>query len=166
MLRQALTALKHLTRLDWAYVHFKAALGLLWFIPLTQVDYLQRSTTLWFIIIWAAITCSGFVISLVGLVMSAQSFQTRRNGFVVEMTGLWLIMAAPAVYGMIQVGLMWTTGENRWLAIAFAYILCAALLPRMIMIKQAAKSRTVIYRFLEKTDGPAGGTATESVDDD
>jgi hypothetical protein len=162
-LRQALS---HLTRLDWAYVHFKAALGLLWFIPLTQVDYLQRQTAVWFIVTWAVITCTGFVVSLVGLVMSAQSFQTRRNGFVVEMAGLWLIMAAPAVYGVIQVGLMWTTGENRWLAIAFAYILCAALLPRMIMIKQAAKSRTVIYRYLEKTDSPGGDDPSESVDDD
>lgn len=143
-------ALSHLTRLDWAYVHFKAALGLLWFIPLVQLDYLQRSTALWFIIAWAAVTCTGFLVSLVGLVMSAQTFQTRRNGFVVEMTGLWLIMAAPAVYGMLQVGIMWTTGEDRLIAMAFAYILCAALLPRMIMIKQAAKSRTVIVKFLQK----------------
>lgn len=156
-LRQAFS---HLTRLDWAYVHFKAALGLMWFIPLTQVEYLQRQTAVWFIIAWAAVTCTGFIISLVGIVMSAQSFQTRRNGFVVEMTGLWLVMAAPAVYGVIQVGLMLTTGENRWLALAFAYILCAALLPRMIMIKQAAKSRTVIYKYMEKTEG------TESVNDD
>lgn len=154
------TALSHLTRLDWAYVHFKAALGLMWFIPLTQLDYLQRATAVWFIAGWALVTCAGFIISLVGIVMSAQTFQTRRNGFVVEMTGLWLIMAAPGVYGVIQVGLMWTTGENRLLAMAFAYILCAALLPRMIMIKQAAKSRTMIYKYLEKTDN------TESVEDD
>lgn len=149
-------ALSHLTRLDWAYVHFKAALGLLWFIPLTQVEYLQRATALWFILAWALITCSGFIISLVGLVMSAQTFQTRRNGFVVEMSGLCLIMAAPAVYGVLQVGLMWSTGENRWLAIAFAYILCSAIVPRMVMIKQAAKSRTVIHKFLIGPDESVG----------
>jgi uncharacterized membrane protein len=155
---QTLTgALKHLTRLDWAYVHFKAALGLLWFIPLTQVEYLQRQTAVWFIIAWGAVTCAGFIVSLTGLVMSAQTFQTRRNGFIVEMTGLCLIMAAPFVYGLIQVGLIFTTGENRLLALAFAYIICSALVPRMVMIKQAAKSRTVIHRFLVKN---------ESVDDD
>ena len=73
---------------------------------------------------------------------------------------LWLVMAAPAVYGMIQVGRMLSTGENRWLALAFAYILCAALLPRMIMVKQAAKSRTIIYKYIEKADN------VESVEDD
>ena len=159
-------ALGRLTRLDWAYVHFKAALGLLWFIPLTQVEYLQRQTAVWFIVAWGAVTCAGFMISLVGLIMSAQSFETRRNGFRVEMTGLCLIMAAPAVYGMIQVGLMWSTGENRWLALAFAYIICSALVPRIVMIKQAAKSRTVIYRYLEKTETPDGDAPSESVDDD
>jgi uncharacterized membrane protein len=145
-------ALSRLTRLDWAYIHFKAALGLLWFIPLTQLDYLQRATAVWFIVAWALVTCAGFVISVTGLIMSAQQFETRRNGFRVEMTGLLLIMAAPAVYGLLQVGLMWSTGENRWLAIAFAYILCAALVPRIIMIKEAAKSRTVIYRYLERLE--------------
>jgi uncharacterized membrane protein len=158
-------ALGRLTRLDWAYVHFKAALGLLWFIPLTQVEYLQRQTAVWFIIAWGAVTCSGFIISLVGLIMSAQSFETRRNGFRVEMAGLCLIMAAPAVYGAIQIGLMLNGGENRWLALAFAYILCSALVPRIVMIKQAAKSRTVIYRYLEKVEPPGSADPTESVDD-
>ena len=145
-------ALGHLTRLDWAYVHFKAALGLLWFIPLTQLEYLQRAAGVWFILAWALITCSGFIVSLCGLIMSAQKDETRRNGFRVELVGLYLIMAAPGVYGLFQIGLIATTGENRWLAVAFAYIICSALVPRIIMIKMAAKSRTVIYRYLEKAE--------------
>jgi len=145
------TALKRLTRLDWAYVHFKAALGLLWFIPLTQVDYLQRQTAVWFIAIWGLITVTGFIVSLCGLVMSAQQDHTRRNGFRVELVGLWLIMAAPGVYGLIQVGLI-VNGENRWLALAFAYIICSALVPRIIMIKQAAKSRRVIHKYLQEAE--------------
>ena len=147
-------ALSHLTRIDWAYIHFKAALGLLWFIPLTQVSYLRETTALWFIAIWALVTVTGFIVSVVGLVMAAQKNQTRRDGFRVEMVGICLIMSAPAVYGLIQIGLMITTGANRWLAVAFAYILCSALVPRIIMIRQAARSRTVIYRYTEKkSDG-------------
>jgi uncharacterized membrane protein len=147
-----LTALHGLTRIDWAYVHFKAALGLLWIIPLTQSTYLQNRTAPWFVLIWGLLTTLGFVVSLIGLVMSAQKFETRRNGFRVEMTGLVLLMSAPAIYGLVQVGLAVTTGADRWIAIAFAYIICAAIVPRMCMIKGAAKSRTVIYRFTESVD--------------
>ncbi|NWL13322.1 hypothetical protein DM793_18820 [Paenarthrobacter nitroguajacolicus] len=146
------TALKGLTRTDWAFVHFKAALGLLWIIPLTRISYLQEQTAPWFIALWGLATTAGFCVSLVGLVMSAQSFETRRNGFRVEMTGLVLLMSAPAIYGLIQVGLAVATGADRWIAFAFAYIICSAVAVRMVMIKAAAKSRTVIYRYTESVE--------------
>ena len=145
-------ALRGLTRTDWAFVHFNAALGLLWIIPLTQIVYLQRATNPAFIAVWGGISLTGFVIALIGLVMSAQKFEVRRKGFRVEMTGLCLLMAAPAIYGLIQIGLIVATGADRWIAIAFAYIICAALIPRMVMIKEAAKSRTVIYRYEERAN--------------
>lgn len=145
-------ALRGLTRTDWAYVHFKAALGLLWIIPLTKSVYLQSSTPWWFILIWGGLTTLGFFISVTGLVMSAQKFETRRCGFRWEMTGLVLLMSAPAIYGLIQIGLAFANGSDRWIAIAFAYIICAAIIPRMVMVKAAAKSRTVIYRYKETVD--------------
>jgi uncharacterized membrane protein len=145
-------ALRGLTPVDRAFVHFKAALGLLWIIPLTQSTYLQDRTAPWFILIWGALTTLGFVVSVVGLVMSAQTFKTRRNGFRVEMSGLILLMSAPAIYGLIQIGIAWATGTDRWIAFAFAYIICSAIVPRMVMIKAAAKSRTVIYRYTESVD--------------
>lgn len=144
-----ITALRGLTRIDWWFIHFKAALGLLWIIPLTQSTYLQDKTAPWFILAWGFFTTLGFVVSVVGLVMSAQAFETRRNGFRIEMSGLILLMSAPAIYGLIQIGIAVTTGADRWIAFAFAYIICAAIVPRMVMIKSAAKSRTVIYRYTE-----------------
>ncbi|AXH44401.1 hypothetical protein PP353_gp21 [Arthrobacter phage Kumotta] len=145
-------ALRGLTRTDWAFVHFKAALGLLWLIPLTKSPAVQGHAPLWFILAWMALFILGFIVSLVGLVMSAQTFQTRRCGFVVEMTGLVLLMSGPAIYGLFQIGLALTTSTDRSTAIALAYIICAALLTRMVMIKAAAKSRTVIYRYTESAD--------------
>jgi hypothetical protein len=145
--------LSGLTRTDWAYVHFKASLSLLWAIPLTQLEYLQSSTAPWFILGWGLLTTTGFFVSVTGLVMSAQKYKTRRNGFVVEMVGLWLMMGAPLVYGLIQLGLIIAQQSDRWIALGFAYIICAALIPRMVMIKAAARSRTVIYRYVEgRTD--------------
>lgn len=155
-----------LTRIDWAWLHFKAALGLLWIIPLTQITYLQSATAPWFILAWGLVTTSGFFISVTGLVMSAQKYKTRRTGFRVEMTGLVLMMAAPAVYGLIQIGLMVTTGRDRWIAIAFAYIICSALIPRMVMIKGAALSRTVIYRYREPVSSDGADTSDEDGADD
>ncbi|MFP3579988.1 hypothetical protein SB659_10445 [Arthrobacter sp. SIMBA_036] len=142
-------ALRGLTRTDWAFIHFKAALALLWILPLLKSPSVQNATPVWFILAWGILTTLGFIISVIGLVMSAQGFQTRRNGFRVEMTGIVLLMSAPAIYGLLQVGLALTTGADRSVAIAFAYIICAALLIRMVMIKTAAKSRTVIYRYTE-----------------
>ena len=142
-------ALRGLTRTDWAFVHFKAALALLWIIPLMKSPAVQGSTPLWFILAWGFLTTLGFLVSVVGIVMSAQHFQTRRNGLRVEMTGLVLLMSAPFIYGLLQIGLWVTTGVDRSIAIAFAYIICSALVTRMVMIKAAAKSRTVIYRYTE-----------------
>ncbi|MNI98025.1 hypothetical protein D3C73_1567860 [compost metagenome] len=61
-------------------------------------------------------------------------------------------MSAPAIYGLIQIGLAIATGADRWIAFAFAYIICSAVAVRMVMIKSAAKSRTVIYRFTESVE--------------
>ena len=145
-------ALRGMTRTDWAFVHFKAALGLLWIIPLLKSPSVQGNTPAWFILAWMALFILGFLVSLVGLVMSAQAFQTRRTGFRVEMTGLVLLMSGPAIYGLVQAGVWITTGVDRSAVIAFAYIICAGLLPRMVMIKAAAKSRTVIYRYTESVE--------------
>lgn len=147
--KRFLSALHSLQRIDWAFIHFKAALGLLWIIPLMKSPSVQGATPPWFILAWGLLTTTGFVVSVVGLVMSAQTFQTRRDGLRVELTGIVLLMSAPAIYGLIQIGLWVTTGVDRSIAIAFAYIICAALVTRMVMVKAAAKSRTVIYRYTE-----------------
>lgn len=142
-------ALSGLTRTDWAFVHFKAALGLLWMIPLLQVSNVTTSTSPAFLWTWAIVTFVGFWVSIVGLVMSAQTFDTRRTGFRVEMTGLCLLAAGPLVYIALQVGIWITTGQQRLLALTFGYVMLSALVTRMVMIKSAAKSRTVIYRYTE-----------------
>lgn len=144
--------LRGLTRTDWAFVHFKASLGLLWMVPLVQSAALKSNTTPVFLWLWAVITFLGFWISIVGLVMSAQKYDVRQRGFRVEMTGLFLLAAGPMVYMLLQFGLWITTGQSRLVAIAFAYVILAAIATRMVMIKSAAKSRTVIYRYTERRD--------------
>lgn len=68
------------------------------------------------------------------------------------MTGLVLLMIGPAVFAAIQAGLWITTGDSKAVAIGFCYVIMAAILARMVMVKGAAKSRTVIYRYTEGTE--------------
>ena len=147
-----LTALGRLTRTDWAFIHFKAALGILLMTPLVQLDSLKSSTPLWFLCLWASITIVGFWVSVAGLVMSAQRYETRHTGFRVEMTGLVLLLVGPAVFAAIQIGVWVVTGQSKAVSIAFCYVIITAIVARMVMVKGAAKSRTIIYRYTESLD--------------
>jgi len=147
-------ALGRLTRVDLAFLHFKGAIGIMLMIPLSQLGSIQNSLTAWFIVAWLAVTLVGFWVSVVGLVMAAQQHETRRTGFRVEMTGLCLMLAGPVVFIAVQAGIWIDTGQDRGTAIALCYVIASAILARMVMIKSAAKSRTVIYRYLEKKEGP------------
>jgi uncharacterized membrane protein len=147
-----ITALGRLTRTDWAFIHFKAALGILLMTPLVQLESLKSSTTVWFLCVWASLTIIGFWVSVAGLVMSAQKYESRHKGFVVEMTGLVLLMIGPAVFAAVQAGVWITTGQSKAVAIAFCYVIITAIIARMVMVKGAAKSRTVIYKFTESID--------------
>lgn len=146
-------ALSRLTRTDWAFIHFKAALSVLLMAPLAQLDSLKSNTTVWFICIWATLTIIGFWVSIVGLIMSAQrEYKTRHDGFRVEMTGIVLLVIGPAAFAAVQAGVWIVTGQSKAVSIAFCYVIITALIARMVMVKGAAKSRTVIYRYTENLE--------------
>lgn len=151
-LRGARTAVGHLTRTDWAFLHAKVALCFLLMIPLVQLASVKDNLTQAFVLAWFLVTLVGFWVSAVGLVMSAQKYQTRRNGFAVEMSGLWLIMSGPLVFILFQIGLWVDTGQQRLVSIALCYVIASFLAARMVMIKSAAKSRTVIFRYMESVE--------------
>lgn len=149
-LRGIVKAFGRLTRTDWAFVHFKFALGILLMTPLVQLNSLKASTSMWFLCLWASLTLLGFWVSLIGLVLSAQlDMKTRHTGFRTEMTGLVLLLIGPAVFAAIQAGVWITTGQSKAVAVAFCYVIMTAVIARMVMVKSAAKSRTVIYRYTE-----------------
>lgn len=151
-MRRLLTAISRLTRTDLAFIHFKAALSLLLMIPLVQATTVQNTTNLMFVAAWFGMTLLGFCVSVVGIVLSAQDGTIRRTGFRVEMAGLWLLLSGPLVFGLIQVGRWWTTGQPVTVTVALCYVIASAILARMVMIKSAAKSRTVIFRYTESVD--------------
>lgn len=142
--------LRRLTRTDWAFIHAKVALGFLLMVPLVQLNSVRDNTNTTFIAIWFAVTFLGFWVSVVGIVLSAQQYETRRKGFRWEMCGLMLLLSGPVVFILLQVGLWVTTGQQRIVTIALCYVIASFLVARMVMVKSAAKSRTVIFRYLEE----------------
>lgn len=150
--RCIIRAFGRLTRVDWAFLHFKAALGILLIIPLTQLSQIKENTSVVFLCVWASLTIIGFWVSVIGLVMSAQKYEMRHRGFQVEMTGLFLLMSGPAAFAAVEAGIWAVTGQQKAVAITFAYVIMAAIAARMIMVKGAAKSRRIIYKYTEKAD--------------
>lgn len=153
-MRRLKRAFGRLTRVDWAFLHFKGAIGIMLMVPLTQLGSIQNSLTAWFIVAWLAVTLVGFWTSVLGLVLSAQRNETRRRGFQIEMTGLILLLAGPVVFIAVQAGIWIDTGQDKGTAIALCYVIASAILARMVMVKSQAKSRTVIYKYLEKKEAP------------
>jgi hypothetical protein len=137
--------LRRLTKTDVAYLHFKLALGVMLYLPLLQSPSLQAQTSGVFLSIWAAVTGAGLLVSLCGLVLGAQEGEPRRAGIAIELAGLTLLMAGPSVFMAVQIGLLLTGGRSSGLAVMFPYVICAALVCRMVMVKDSAKP--VVYRI-------------------
>jgi Na+-driven multidrug efflux pump len=148
-LRGVHRALSALSPVDRAFIQFKASLGILLMVPLVQLPSVRDNTTVFFLVLWCAVTILGFWISLTGLIMGAQN---RRRGFRVEMFGLWLLFAGPAVFASLMAGLWIITGQQRAVAVMFAVVICLAVRARMVMIRMADKNRAALYHYME--DGP------------
>lgn len=137
--------LRRLTRLDLMYLHFKLALGLMLFMPILQNPSLQEQTNGLFLLVWVVVTGVGLLVSLCGLVLGAQEDEVRRAGVLIELLGLTLLMAGPLVFMAVQLGLWYTTGHPRALAVMFPYVICAALTCRMLMVWD--QSKPIVYRI-------------------
>lgn len=114
------------------------------FVPIFQSQTLQQQTTMLFLWIWLAVTVVGLLVSVTGLVLGAQLDDLRQLGIRIELTGLSLLMAGPLVFLAVQLGLWWTTGESKALAVMFPYVVLAALLARVVMV---VTSKRVVYRI-------------------
>lgn len=135
-----------LTSLDWRFVRFKLSLGLVW--PTTffasSPESLVRTTGVPFMMVWLICCTLGFFISITGLVMSAQRGDMRRRGFRIELGGLYLFLAGPCVYALLQLVVL--AGQivdgadglailARLAQLSLAYALSEAILARTEIVK-------------------------------
>lgn len=139
--------LNHLTPVDWAFVNIKVSLGIFWPVFYFSGDSVRPAGTgglfLW---LWCAFTVIGFLVSLTGLILAAQPRKFRFSGRQVEIAGIWLFLGGPVCYGILQAGLLWETHNPiRGAQVALAYALTAALVARVLIVKDGvrrAASRT------------------------
>lgn len=135
---------------EWAWLHFKVALGLMLVIPMASSPTITQNTTYVFLLIWVIFIAIGTLFSAVGLFLGNQRDVDRKGaGYKFEMTGLILMMAGPLVFMLVQIGLLVESGGSRALGITFPYVIIAALVARMALLKTKSDRGTVIVRYLD-----------------
>lgn len=139
--RVAKHVLHHLTPVDWIFVNFKVALGIVWpFFYFSGDPVRPQGTDGFFLYLWCGFTVVGFIVSLTGLILAAQPRRFRYSGRQIEIAGIWLFMGGPVCYGILQAGLLVDDGNTvRGAQIAMAYALTAALAARILIVKDGVR---------------------------
>ena len=137
--------LGHLSPIDWAFLNLKVALGIVWPVCYFSGDSIRPAGTggvfLW---LWCAFTVVGFLVSLSGLIMAAQPKRFRVPGRQIEVAGIWLFAGGPVCYGIIQAGLLAESHDPiRGAQIALAYALTAALVARVLIVKEGMRRAAI-----------------------
>lgn len=129
--------IKRIRAKQWAWLHFKIALGLFWasamfFVTPTTLKEGLPDTN---ILVWTIGTMIGMVISVVGMFLSMT--RTRRLqliGLTVEFVGLALFIGGPVQYLSIQISQLGINFQDRFALSCFAYAMVAAVLVRIVEV--------------------------------
>lgn len=139
-------ALRNLTLRHWGWLHFKVAL-IYWanvmyrWTPVAVADTLREP----YLVIWTGMTVFGGLLSIVGLVMSAQPANNRFHvvGVSIELAGLCFFIIGPIVYWTTQLSLIVTNADHlpfgermhiRYALVCFAYAMIAAIIARILVV--------------------------------
>ncbi len=130
-------ALKRVRLQDWAWVHFKFALGIAW--PLLTLAALPPSVNTiqqGVVYAWFGLTIVGAILSIVGIIMSAQPGKAGVLGIPIELAGLVFLFAGPFLLFLVYMWLyFWPNGtEIRPTVIGLTWALWAGVLARSALI--------------------------------
>lgn len=134
--------LSRLTPRHWSWLHFKLAL-LVWSLTFLRYTPIRVDDTLGAQIVQLAlgVTALGCLISMVGLIMSAQGGKAGVIGLSIELSGIYFTFAAPIVYFFTQVWLAASLpeGEQRYALGVYAYVVIAAMICRLVIVRPRRK---------------------------
>lgn len=129
--------LKKLTLRNWAWVHFKLSLGVVWALtmaiwpPAGVVRTLEQPL----ISVWMILTIVGVLTSLVGYVMTQTGGKAGVVGVSVELSGLSFFAVGPLIYFFTQLALALTGAWDERIALAaFSYAMCSVLAYRFVVV--------------------------------
>lgn len=143
--RKVIDYVRRLRPHQWAWLHFKFALGIGWstailFVTPTQI---QQVTSEGGLRVWAYGTLAGAIVSLVGMFINlADSEKRARFGIRLELTGLILFAGGPLQYLIVQVTLLTQSDEafsQRYALTWFAYAMLAAVIVRLVIVFTAMR---------------------------
>lgn len=129
--------LKRMRAKQWAWLHFKIALGGFWSTAMFFVTptVLKEGLPTTSILLWTIGTMIGMVISVVGMFMSmTRSRRLQLIGLTIEFVGLMLFMGGPIQYFSIQASQLGINFQDRFALACFAYAMVAAVLVRVIEV--------------------------------
>ena len=139
---------RRLTPVDWCFINFKLGLGLVWptalLFNIDQIGaYMGTTVVVW---IWLVLSTVGFIVSLVGLIMGAQRGFTKVKGSRIEVSGLYLFLTGPLMYGIFNIIATFTLGwiPNVISQLFLAYALCAVVFARIHMAKSAGMKQEAV----------------------
>jgi hypothetical protein len=138
---------RNLTIRHWGWVHFKLTI-LYWasvmfrFTPEGVYSTLQQPI----VAIWTILTALGAIISVTGLMFSAQPRQSRfhTSGVSIELAGLLMFITGPIVYWITQLSLIMDLRQQgipvhellvtRYALVVYSYAMVAAILARILVV--------------------------------
>lgn len=133
-------AFRRLTPEHLGWLHFKIALGLVWPIALITLTPVTLVGSLgWVVYFMAITTLTGALVSMTGLVMSAQRGTLAVVGLSVELAGLFFFLVGPLTYA-ITYGVLSVTGFGelknvQFIPLAiFSYSMVAAIINRIVIV--------------------------------
>lgn len=152
-LRKMKHGLKFVSKQDWAWIHFKTAIGILcptlaWINPPQAVS--SGLVTGWVMNMILVMLLFGGLISITGLLLRGTRVRPLIVGYAFEMCGLIPLIAGPILLCFIYAvsAVLGATGPSSWVGFAFCYSLTAALFARYV--------DTLINHLAYKGDGMSG----------
>lgn len=132
---QLVHGLKYVQKNDWAWMHFKAAIGILlplmcWINPPVATRTGLVGTPVMHAILIMLLV--GGLISIVGMLARATRVRPLIVGYAIEMCGLIPLIAGPTLMAVIYAVSAYTGGASSLVGFAFCYALSAALFARYV----------------------------------
>lgn len=142
-------SLKRLTSEDWSWVHFKVVI-FIWAIMILNYTPTPIANALGILAdIFAIVTALGILISVTGIIMSAQIGSIGLIGLTIEYSGIIFTATGPFTYLMIQLYLATKLpdGDQRYALCVLAYVVIAALFARFRTVRM--KRRRLLHTPME-----------------